>query len=227
MTSTQQQLALVYVRVSTGRQVVEGHSLDGQERVLVEEATRRGSVVEIVREEGKSAKAVSNRPQLLNALNRLDRGDAAALFVLDLDRLSRSVSDFAKMLDRANRRQWALVVVGLGGIDTSTPEGQMVANILAAAAQYERAMTSKRVQRQHESRRARGIVWGVDVGNRPELPESVRVRIAEAVAAGQSLRSIANDLNAENVVTARGGIWHASTVRHVAASVARQVALAA
>jgi len=224
MTSTQQPLALIYTRVSTGRQVTDGHSLGEQERQLVEEATRRGYAVEIVREEGKSASKVSNRPALTDALNRLDRREAAALFALDLDRLSRSVSDFARMLDRANRRGWTLVVIGLGGVDTSTPEGQLVAHTLAAAAQYERAMVSKRVKRQHEARRARGIVWGVDEGNRPELPEAVRTRIAEAVAGGQSLRNIAADLNAQGVPTARGGLWHASTVRHVAASVARVAA---
>lgn len=220
-------LALVYVRVSTGRQVETGHSIDSQITELTAAATARGYRVEVIAEEGRSAAKVSNRPALRAALARLDRGEAAALFALDLDRLSRSVVDFSRMMDRALRYRWSLVVLGMGGIDTSTPEGRLVAQTLAAAAEYERAMTSKRVKRQHEARRARGVVWGVTEGPRPILPSDVRGRITAEHAAGRTLRSIAGDLNAEGVPTARGGAWHASTVRHVLASIEHAATVAA
>lgn len=41
------------------------------------------------------------------------------------------------------------------------------------AGEYERAMTSKRVTRQHDARRARGVRWGVDEGPRPLLVDGV------------------------------------------------------
>lgn len=207
-------LALLYVRVSTSRQVTDGHSLDEQLRVLTAEAEGRGYRVENVRDDGKSAGKVSNRPGLRAGLDRLDdrRDPAAALFVLDLDRLTRSVGDFSRILDRAQRRDWSLVVLGLGAIDTTTPEGRMASTMIAAAGEYERAMTSKRVSRQHEARRARGAVWGVDEGPRPILPADVRARIAHEHAAGRSLRAIAQGLTADGIPTARGGQWHASTV---------------
>ena len=113
-------LALIYVRVSTGRQAAEGHSLPEQERVLVEAAQAAGYAVEMVVEAGKSAGKVSNRPALRAALERLDKGQAAALYALDLDRLSRSVADLAVMLNRAARKGWRLTVLGLGAVDTST-----------------------------------------------------------------------------------------------------------
>ncbi len=47
-----------------------------------------------------------NRPALLAALTRLDRGDADALIAIRLDRISRSVADFAGRLDRAGRKGW-------------------------------------------------------------------------------------------------------------------------
>ena len=214
-------LALIYVRVSTGKQVSEGHSIESQTAALEAEAAKRGYRTEIVSELGKSAGKVSNRPALRGALDRLDRGDAAALFALDLDRLSRSVGDLAAMLTRSQRRNWQLVVVGMGGIDTTTPEGQLVAHTLAAAAQYERAMISKRVKRQHEARRDRGEVWGVTTGPKPILSDDVRGRIAAEHAAGKSLRVIADGLTADEVPTARGGKWHASTVRAVLVSVSK------
>ncbi|MEP9380776.1 recombinase family protein [Nocardioides sp. KR10-350] len=163
------------------------------------------------------AAELTNRPGLRAALERLDnrKDPARALFVLDLDRLTRSVGDFALILDRAAKRGWTLTVLGLGAIDTSTPEGRMAATMIAAAGEYERAMTSKRVARQHEARRARGIVWGVDEGPRPLLPDDVRRRIANERAAGRSLRAIADGLTADGVPTARGGRWQAATVKRI------------
>lgn len=211
-------LALAYVRVSTGRQVNEGHSLDSQTSTLIAAAEAKGYRVEVVADEGKSGCKVSNRAGLKGALDRLDRGEAAALFALDLDRLSRSVADFSRILERSTRKGWAVVVLGLGAVDTTTPEGRLVAQMLAAAAEYERAMVSKRVKRQHEARRARGVVWGVDAGNRPEVAAEVRLEVVTRHRAGESLRGIAADLNERGVQTARGGIWHASTVRHIVTS---------
>jgi DNA invertase Pin-like site-specific DNA recombinase len=211
-------IALAYVRVSTARQTAEGHSIESQTRTLADAATARGFRVEIVADEGKSGGKVSNRPGLRSALDRLDRGDAAALFALDLDRLSRSVADFARILDRATRKGWAVVVLGMGAVDTTTPEGRLVAHMLAAAAQYEREMISKRVVRQHEQRRASGIVWGRDMGARSQIPADVHLEIADRHVAGESLRAIAADLNARSVPTTRGGAWYASSVRHALSS---------
>jgi len=217
-TADSRPLALVYVRVSTGRQVAEGHSLDSQTATLTAAAEARGYRAEVIADEGKSGSKVSNRAGLKGALDRLDAGEAAALFALDLDRLSRSVTDFSRILDRATRKGWAVVVLGLGAVDTTTPEGRLVAQMLAAAAEYERAMVSKRVKRQHEARRARGIVWGVDEGNRPETAAATRAEIITRHRAGESMRGIAADLNARGIATARNGSWHASTIRHLIAS---------
>ena len=214
-TAAEQPLALLYVRVSTDRQTAEGHSIESQVAALTTAATARGYRTEVVTELGKSAGKVSNRPALRDAMNRLDKGQAQALFALDLDRLSRSVGDLDKMLARAQRKSWQLVVLGMGGIDTATPEGQLVAHMLSAAAHYERAMISKRVKRQHQARRDRGIRWGIDQGPRPVLPEKVRARIVSERDAGKTLRAIAEQLTADGIPTAKGGTWHASTVAHV------------
>lgn len=211
-------LALAYVRVSTGRQVSEGHSLDSQTAALIAAGEAKGYRVEIVADEGKSGSKVSNRAGLKGALDRLDRGEAVALLALDLDRLSRSVADFARILDRATRKGWAVIIVGLNNLDATTPNGRFMAEKIAAAAEYERAMVSQRVKRAHEARRARGVVWGVDAGNRPEIAADVHAEIIERHKAGHSLNGIAADLNARGVATARGGRWHASTVRHIVTS---------
>ncbi len=60
------------------------------------------------------------------------------LIAAKLDRALRSVRDFAGLLDRAQSRGWRLVLLALG--DTSTAAGEMTANLIASAAQYERRL---------------------------------------------------------------------------------------
>src|SRR5689334_19964591 len=95
-------LALGYVRVSTAEQATEGASLEAQQEALTAEADRRGWELEMVSDAGWSAKNL-RRPGLTDALVRLDRGQADALVAVRLDRVSRSVADFAALLARARR----------------------------------------------------------------------------------------------------------------------------
>jgi DNA invertase Pin-like site-specific DNA recombinase len=150
------------------------------------------------------------RPALVEALDRLDRGDADVLIAHKLDRVSRSVRDFAGLLERANRRGWRMVLLDLG--DTSTASGEMVTNIIASAAQYERRLIGQRTRESLAAKRAAGVRLG-----RPSvLPGDVVERIVEQHAAGESLRAIGAALEADGVPTARGGArWHASAVRAV------------
>ena len=67
----------------------------------------------------------------------VDSGSLQAVIVAKLDRLSRSLLDFAGLMERARRQGWALVALDLG-VDTSTPAGEMMANVLATFAQFER-----------------------------------------------------------------------------------------
>lgn len=213
--STQQPkpLALAYVRVSTAEQATEGASLDAQEAALIEAAERKGFRVEVIREEGKSGKNLNGRPALREALQRLDAGEAAALYAQRLDRLSRSVADFAHLLDRATRKGWTVAVLD-ADVDTSTPSGEFLVNVLASAAQYERRIIGARTRDALAQRRREGVRLG-----RPStLPSPVVARVVALRSEGASLRAIANTLNSEEVPTAhKGAKWYASTVRKVLA----------
>lgn len=206
-------LALGYVRVSTDEQANEGASLDAQRAALTAEAARRGWDLELVADEGVSAKNL-NRPALLAALDRLDRGEADALLSVRLDRVSRSVSDFAGLLARAKRKGWQVVLMS-PNLDTSDPAGKFTAHVLAAAAEYERDLIGARTREGMAQRKAEGV----HIGRPSVLSPAVVGRIVAAREAGDSLRAIADALTADGVPTAHGGArWHASTVRAVLAS---------
>jgi DNA invertase Pin-like site-specific DNA recombinase len=86
---------------------------------------------------------------------------------------------------------------------------------LAVFAQFESALTSQRVKRQHEQRRERGIVWGLDEGYKGNLKIKTRKLIAELASAGQSLNAISQELIRLDHKTPRGGQWHKATIRAV------------
>jgi DNA invertase Pin-like site-specific DNA recombinase len=206
-------LALAYARVSTEEQASEGASLGAQSAALTAEAERRDWDIELVADEGYSAKDLK-RPGLAAALERLDAGQADALLAVRLDRVSRSVADFAGLLTRAKRRSWRVVLLS-PNLDTEDASGKFTAHVLAAAAEYERDLISARTREGMAQRRAEGV----HVGRPRVLSEELIARIIRERAAGSSLRSIAQRLTAEGVATARGGpAWSTSTVQGVLAS---------
>lgn len=115
-----------YVRVSTEEQSVDGAGLDAQRTAIVAECERRGwELVELVEDAGYSAKDL-RRPGIQRTLARLNAGEADALLVAKLDRLSRSLIDFAGLMARGQGEGWGLVAMDLG-VDTSTPSGELMA----------------------------------------------------------------------------------------------------
>jgi DNA invertase Pin-like site-specific DNA recombinase len=205
-------LAIAYARVSTNKQGENGHSLKGQAKRLTELAEAQGYSVEVVSEIGSGRKA--SRPKLLEAIERLNKGEAQALFALDLDRLARSNRHALEIAETAQRKKWRLVISTLD-LDTGTPVGQMLFGQLAVFAQFESALTSQRVKRQHEQRRERGITWGLDEGFKGSLAIETRKLISELASAGQSLGTISQELIRLDHKTPRGGQWHKATIRAV------------
>lgn len=204
-------LALAYVRVSTAGQAEEGASLAAQALALVEAAERKGYRVEVIREEGRSGKSLSGRPALADALQRLKKGEAVALYAQRLDRLSRDLVDFGHLMALARRQNWKIIVLD-APVDTASASGEYLVNILASGAQFERRLIADRTRDALAQRRREGVRLG-----RPSaLPAPVVTRIVTARAAGSTLQGIADSLNAEQVPTAQGGrSWHPSTVRKV------------
>jgi DNA invertase Pin-like site-specific DNA recombinase len=203
-------LALGYVRVSTADQVEHGASLDAQRAELTAEAVRRGWDLEIVADEGVSGKNL-HRPGMQEALRRLDAHEADQLLAVRLDRVSRSVADFAGLLDRSAKHGWGLVMLS-PSLDLSDPSGRFTANVLAAMAQFERELIGARTREGMAQRRAEGVHCG-----RPRLlPMEVVSRIVRMRDRGLSLRRIADVLSDEGVRTAHGGRrWWPATVRGV------------
>ena len=108
-----------YTRVSTSEQAQSGAGLEAQEAAIRAEAERRGwELVQVFEDAGASGKSLNGRPGLSEAIAAVERGEAEGLVVSKLDRLSRSLLDFAGLMERARKRGWSLVALWTSG---STP----------------------------------------------------------------------------------------------------------
>jgi DNA invertase Pin-like site-specific DNA recombinase len=199
-----------YVRVSTEEQGLSGAGLQAQRAAIIAECERRGwTLVEIAEDVGRSGKDLK-RPGIHAALDVLAAGEASALVVAKLDRLSRSMLDFARIMATAQKQSWALVALDVQ-VDTSSPGGEAMAHMLATFAQFERRLISERTKQALAQKRASGVRLGAP----PEIDPLVATRIRDERAAGSTLREIAERLNNDGVPTARGGRWRASTLQRV------------
>src|ERR1039458_7771069 len=189
-----------YVRVSTEEQTNSGAGLAAQRAAVKAECERRGwQLVDVIEDAGYSAKDLK-RPGVQMALETLERHEASGLVVAKLDRLSRSMLDFTGIMAKAQKQGWALVALDCA-VDTTTPAGEAMANVLATFAQFERRLISQRTKDALAVKRAQGV----RLGRPPQLPDPVRDRIVTERASGRTLTAIAETLNRDQVPTAQGG----------------------
>lgn len=200
-----------YLRVSTDEQAASGLGLDAQRAAIESTCSAKGwAVVEWCVDEGVSGKlSPSARPAMSRALALLDGYEAGGLVVAKLDRCSRNTHDFTGLLEQAERRGWGFVALDLG-VDTSTPAGRLVAEMMVSVAQWERSVIAQRTKDALASKKARGD----RLGRRSVLQADLLDRISSARVAGHSLRAIANELNAERIDNPTGSLsgWSAATV---------------
>ena len=217
---------VAYLRVSTDKQADHGVSLDAQRAKVEAYASLYDlELVAVEVDAGASAKSLSGRPALSRALSMLEAGEADALLVVKLDRLTRSVRDLGELVDRFQAGGWALLSVS-EQVDTRTAGGRLVLNVLASVSQWEREAIGERTSAALAHKRANGEKTGgaVPFGSRlaadgihlePEPSEQEALELIKALRAdGVSLRAIAAHLNQAGV-PARGKRWHATTVARI------------
>jgi DNA invertase Pin-like site-specific DNA recombinase len=205
--------AVGYARVSTSEQAISGLGLAAQEQTIRAECERRGwHLIEVVLDAGESGKTL-DRPGLHQALTLVADRAASVLVAAKLDRISRSVLDFAGLLEWFSAAGASLVALDVG-VDTSTPGGRLVANVFASVAEWERDTISARTRDALQAARAQGrSVSRAAVADRSDIAEQIRQLRAD----GRTLQAIADTLNEQNVPTARGADkWRVSSVQAAA-----------
>jgi DNA invertase Pin-like site-specific DNA recombinase len=200
---------LGYLRVSTEEQSESRLGLEAQRETIQRYADAKGWDIEWFEDAGLSAKSM-DRPALQDALTLLNvnpkKREVDGIVVAKLDRLSRSVVDFAGVLELARARNWAMVAIDLG-VDTSTPTGELVANVMMSVAQWERRVIGERTSAAMQAAKRQGR----HMGRVSALPPSTGERLL-VLRATNTLAGSAALLNAEGLATATGVPWSANAV---------------
>jgi DNA invertase Pin-like site-specific DNA recombinase len=217
--------AVAYYRVSTAAQGRSGLGLEAQQHAVESLCASRGwEIIAPPFTEVESGKR-ADRPELIKALHRA-KVTGATLVVAKLDRLSRNVAFLA-----------ALQESGVKFIAADMPEAnELTVHIMAAVAQAERKAISRRTKEALQAAKARGQRLGNPNGaaalRRAQRGNTASLEVIKSAATDRAerLRSVIDDmrsrgiaslgglaaaLNEAGIVTARGGQWHASSVRNL------------
>src|ERR1700730_1069797 len=208
-----------YIRVSTDEQQI---GPEAQREALRRYCATTGSVLVAVHEDlGVSGGlALDKRPGLLAALASLDEHKAGVLLVAKRDRLARDVV-VSGMVERLVERVGGKLLSADGTGNGAGPEHALRRNIVAAFAEYERALIRARTRAALAVKRARservgqvpfGYIVGADGKLLPDAKEQAVVeRIKDLRARRLTIKNITATLNREGA-PARGGRWHATTI---------------
>ena len=153
------------------------------------------------------------RPALQRMLADIDAGRVDVVVVYKIDRLSRSLMDFAKLVDVFDRHNVTFVSV-TQTFNTTTSMGRLTLNILLSFAQFEREVTGERIRDKIAASRKKGM-WmggnpplGYDVRDRKLIvnadeANTVRMIFKRFLTVG-SATLLSKDLTAEGVMSKRG-----------------------
>jgi site-specific DNA recombinase len=158
-----QRIAVAYCRVSTREQATEGHSLAAQEARLKALAQAQGSTIDrLFVDAGCSGKNLK-RQAVAELLAAIAEGEIKALYVSKLDRLCRSLEDLLAIVRLCGKHDVALISAS-ESIDTGSPAGKMMLQMLGAFAEFERAQIAARISDVSFDLRTKGQVY---CGNTP------------------------------------------------------------
>src|SRR5271163_4196610 len=174
-----------YARVST----------DDQNPALQLAALKKAGCQTVFKDEGLSG-ATTKRPALLRCLKTLDDGDT--LIVWKLDRLGRSLRDLITMLDDLKRRQVKFRSL-TEHIDTDTPTGRAMWQMIGLLAELERSLISERTRAGVKDAQRRGVKFG----RKPKLSAKQIDHARKLIDGGQRREDVAALLNVDRTTLYR------------------------
>lgn len=190
-------------------------------------------------DDGGFSGGTMNRPSLERLMADVDAGRVDVVVVYKVDRLTRSLADFAKIVERFDARGVSFVSV-TQAFNTTSSMGRLTLNVLLSFAQFEREVTGERIRDKIAASKAKGM-WmggavplGYDAKDRalvinPDEAETVRRIYARYLELG-SVHRLRDELEAQGVLSkqrtskagkvtggavfGRGALFHLLSNRH-------------
>jgi len=174
----------VYIRVSTQDQKPDSQSEELRDYCRLRKWNH--TIVYIEKESG----AKTSRPELARLMTEIRGGKIERVVCFKLDRLGRSLTHLALILDEMQRLEVPLICSSQG-IDTSddNPAGRLQLGVLMAVAEFERSLIRERVQAGLRAARTRGVRLG-----RPPTLRGRADEVQKLKKSGLGVRAIARQL---------------------------------
>lgn len=179
----------IYTRKSSDEGLDQAfNSLDAQreagEAYVKSQASEGWRTVATRYDDGGYSGGSMERPALLRLLADIDAGLIDVVVVYKIDRLTRSLADFARIVERFDAREVSFVSV-TQAFNTTSSMGRLTLNVLLSFAQFEREVTGERIRDKIAASKARGMWMGglPPLGYGLPAPGSRTLRINEAEAA--------------------------------------------
>ena len=181
----QKKMVALYARVST-----DGHTTENQLQELRKVAKRNGWKIdkEYVDHGISGARGRDQRPAYDDMLKAVTRREIEVVLSWSVDSLGRSLQHLIGFLDELHSKKVDLYL-HQQGIDTGTPAGKMLFQLLGVFAEFERSMIKERINAGLARARSQGKTLG-----RPKVSLKVENKIKKLRATGKGIRKIASEL---------------------------------
>lgn len=205
----------IYTRKSTEHGLeLEFNSLDAQreacEAYIKSQASLGWKVLAQPYDDPAFSGGNLDRPALKKLLKDIDAGKVDVVVVYKIDRLTRSLADFAKLVEAFDARSISFVAV-TQQFNTTTSMGRLTLNVLLSFAQFERELSSERVRDKIAASRAKGkwtgggVPLGYDVKDKKLVPnpkerETVNLIFRSYLELG-SFQKLVDELDRRNILS--------------------------
>lgn len=190
--------------------------------------------IKVYKDVGFSGKNIK-RPQFEQMLKDIESGNVDFVVSYRLDRVSRSITDFANLLNMFEKYN-VKYISATEQFDTSSPMGRAMIYIVMVFAQLERETIAGRIEDNYRYRAKYGYFMG---GNTPFGYDSQRIEISgkkvsilvpnngavllqkifDSFLSGESVYSICRTLNNNGYRTAKGSLWSAVAIKRVLSNI--------
>ena len=216
---------IAYIRISSTKQV-DNNSLDVQrDRITAYVSYKQLGKVEFYCDEGISGRSLTKRAAMQEVFTLVREGKVKHLIFYSMTRMGRNLKEALEISDLCNKFGVTMHILDLD-IDTRTPVGKMVFNIMASIAQFRSDELSEKITdthnylREEKKQYSRPILGFKQLGKGlPLLPIEEEMAIVKQIFSmrkkGWSMRAISHYLNAQGIQGKRGGKFGEGTINKI------------